>query len=478
MIANQSHRTAAYPHQDHHQAAVAVLFPDHPHTRGKQRANAARMTKKVNDSLSAIVDSGASAHFAPDSAQLRRLIMPGTLRHDSATIVQADGHSVLKAHSSGTIVIKSDNPDHAINGQILLNVVYLVPGLQRMLISVTQLTRDGYSVSFAKNTLSIASHDSRPLLHLQYAKSAATDALYDIPQALFQPGQSVHQANLATNFKEADQLKALHHRLGHTNYGRCKQLFTLLTGRRSSREEWCCSCAMTKVHRVPFPKAARHIATRPLERVSTDVCGPFATRSINHERYFCVFIDHFTNYVHVALMKHKSDFEDVFESFYHAAQAIHQPLILTHLHSDNAMDTTRMRKFCAANGVTQVLTPPYSSASNGRAERCIRTITEAAQAMRHHAALPPSFWSYAVMAAAYTLNHIPRSFTAGARAPAPIELWERFEAKNVQDLLQRLRPFGCECVCLRNKRKKIEIKGERCVFIAGQADAQDYSVWH
>ena len=473
-IAEPSRHSAAYPLQAHQQAAVAILFPDHARTHGKQRANAARLAKKVNDTLSAIVDSGASAHFAPDTPQLRRFILPETLRPDSATIVQADGHSVLKAHSSGTIVIKSDNPDHAINGQILLNVVYLVPGLQRMLISVTQLTRDGYSVSFAKSTLSIASHDARPLLHLQYAKPTAIDALYDIPQALFQPGQLVHQANLATNFKEADQLKALHHRLGHTNYGRCKQLFTLLTGKRSSREEWCCSCAMTKVHRIPFPKQARHIATRPLERVSTDVCGPFATRSINHERYFCVFIDHFTNYVHVALMKHKRDFEDVFEAFFHAAQAIHQPLTLTHLHSDNAMDTTQMRKFCAANGVTQVLTPPYSSASNGRAERCIRTITEAAQAMRYHSGLPPSYWAFAALAAAHTLNHIPRTFTAGARAPAPIELWERFEAKSIQDLLQRLRPFECECVCLRNKRKKIEIKGERCVFLGYASHSKAY----
>ena len=53
----------------------------------------------------------------------------------------------------------------------------------------------------------------------------------------------------------------------------------------------------------------------PLELVHTDVCGPFRKRTPRGEEYLILFIDDFSRFVWLGLMKHKDEAFEKFKSF-------------------------------------------------------------------------------------------------------------------------------------------------------------------
>ena len=154
---------------------------------------------------------------------------------------------------------------------------------------------------------------------------------------------------------------------------------------------------------------------------------------------------------------------------------------------DNEMNNHKVNDICNKYGITQILTSPYSSKSNGKAERLIRTIMESAQAMRHRAGLPDSFWGYSVKYACAIRNHLPRfSKTVKDKntrkiistpTKSRIEEWEKYTSLDTKDLLQRLRAFGCECVTLENVRRKIDYRGSKCIFLGITNDSKSYILY-
>ena len=363
-----------------------------------------------NQHLNAVIDSGASSHFIPNIYDNKSLILPGSIQPNEITITQADGKTTLKSTHSCTLTIRSDNKKHAMNGSIHLYDTYIVPGLQRALISVPKLTTDGYEVLFCNGQITISKNDLT-LLEISYRLFSSSGSyfndLFYIPHRLFHSYSKHSHALITTTHKEPNPLLNLHLRLGHLNFDRCKQIYKLLYDKPIHDRTWCSSCAMTKSHKVSYPKSSRHIATRPLERVSTDICGPFHTKTMHNEKYFVVFLDHYTNYSHIELLRSKGDFEDAFLRFLKVSNNIHQPHQLTYLYSDNAMDTNRMHNISSHYGIQQIFTAPYSSVQNGRAERLIRSLTESAQAMRYHSGLPNQFWGYAISYANLIRNTLP-----------------------------------------------------------------------
>ncbi|GKC73807.1 retrotransposon protein, putative, ty1-copia subclass [Tanacetum coccineum] len=75
--------------------------------------------------------------------------------------------------------------------------------------------------------------------------------------------------------------------------------------------EKCKSCIYGKMARKPFPHQVKR-AKDLLGLIHTDVCGPFRTVSREGASYFITFIDDFSRYGYVYLMKHK---REVFETF-------------------------------------------------------------------------------------------------------------------------------------------------------------------
>ena len=92
-----------------------------------------------------------------------------------------------------------------------------------------------------------------------------------------------------------DKLVLWHCRLGYLNVKSVQALrgMDIAQSRAAPSSFICEGCIEGKQHRLPFPVNGATPATKPLELVHSDVCGPMKTTSIGETKYFVTFIDGF-----------------------------------------------------------------------------------------------------------------------------------------------------------------------------------------
>jgi hypothetical protein len=81
----------------------------------------------------------------------------------------------------------------------------------------------------------------------------------------------------------------------------------------SNKESVCDACQMAKSYQLPYPKSTS-MSTFPLELVFSDVWGP-ASKSFGCFKYYVSFIDDYSKFTWIYLLKKKSDVFQNFEIF-------------------------------------------------------------------------------------------------------------------------------------------------------------------
>jgi hypothetical protein len=77
----------------------------------------------------------------------------------------------------------------------------------------------------------------------------------------------------------------------------------------------CEACIEGKQQRTSSPKDEATKASKLLELVHSDVCGPMKTTSCGGARYFVTFIDDFLRKTHVYLSKAKGEVFNKFKAY-------------------------------------------------------------------------------------------------------------------------------------------------------------------
>lgn len=119
--------------------------------------------------------------------------------------------------------------------------------------------------------------------------------------------------NVAQTTLENDEL--WHERLGHIHGLKFLQLKrnqlhddSQVLKSVNPIDKLCEACVYAKQARRPFAKERdRSHVNRPLYVIHTDVCGPITLNTFDNKNYFVTFIDEFTHYTTVYLMRNKSD---------------------------------------------------------------------------------------------------------------------------------------------------------------------------
>ncbi len=109
-----------------------------------------------------------------------------------------------------------------------------------------------------------------------------------------------------------------HERFGHLNMARLKELDATVDGMNLKEvplHHVCEACIEGKHQRTFFPKDEVTRASKLLELVHSDVCGPMKTTSLGGTRYFVTFIDDFSRKTHVYLLKAKGEVFDKFKEY-------------------------------------------------------------------------------------------------------------------------------------------------------------------
>ena len=221
-------------------------------------------------------------------------------------------------------------------------------------------------------------------------------------------------ACVAQGSAHEDLVELWHRRLGHLNVRSMKSLQHIVKGLNlsSCKHDWssmvCKGCIEGKQARQPFPKDGATRATKPLELVHSDVCGPMKTTSIGRSRYFLTFIDDFSRKIWVYMLKCKSEVFGRFEPWRALVEAQSECKVKV-LRSDNGGEyvSKAFEEYLKAHGIEHHTSAPYTPQQNGVAERANRTIVEMARSMIHDQGLKYELWGEAVSNAVYTRNRCP-----------------------------------------------------------------------
>ena len=196
--------------------------------------------------------------------------------------------------------------------------------------------------------------------------------------------------------KQPISISTWHKRLAHTNIDDIRRLSTsgaFGSGTTNELPKRCEACILGKISRKPF-KSSDHMKTScPGEIIHSDIMGPFSTPGLKGHRYFVTYIDHFSRFATVALLKNKSKQLENMKGFIAAFNNQHN-VTIKQVQTDNGGEyiSRATKTFLESRGIHHRLTAPGDSESNGIAERINRTLTDMALSMLAQARLPKSFF--------------------------------------------------------------------------------------
>lgn len=427
-----------------------------------------------------LLDSGATTHFVRDLAVLHHpseLPVPITVR-------TAD-NSITTCTTAGDIHLLTPL------GELHSRAIY-TPTFANNLISVPQLLRETDGSCTLKST-SWQLHNENGAVLLEGTKKSG---LYILPQSSLAganlTGAKLADAKLLTELQQINLSRGVdpskrdltrqnltgteltganlssdeiptantvhsdslwHHRLNHAcpEILRQMQKLTKIPKYRHEVSGVCDICAKAKMTRALTRKfkPKRHVATEVLERVHSDIAGPYDETTRGY-RYFIVFVDELSRHTLAYPMRHKSDAISKFQQCLIDFKKLAPNFKPRFYRSDNAPElTVSLKKLCDELGITMTSSAPRSPNQNGIAERTIRTLKEAVRsnleqfnnsAQRQR---PPStpmrpaplgYWDVALEAAVYVKNKMVSTVTS----LIPEEV---ITGRSVD--ISGIRPFGC-----------------------------------
>ncbi|KAM1023461.1 hypothetical protein ACFX2A_045325 [Malus domestica] len=400
------------------------------------------------------IDSGCNNHMTAHESLLIDIDTNFTRK-----VKMRDGN-IVKATGRGTLVINTKK------GRRCIRKVMLVLGLDENLLSVGQMMEHGYFLLFGETVVEI--YDDRSLSNLVTKVEVKNRSFPLVLKYLEEVSKKVSVTS---------SMKLWHKRLGHLNMTSLQnmQKDEMVQGipKMDQCNETCKGCVFGKHHRDSFEAGKAWRATKPLELIHSDVCGPMKTTTINGNRYFLTFIYDYSRMCWVYFMRFKSEVFTIFKKF-KAMVELQSGYQIKRLRSDRGGEYTshEFNAFCEDVGLEKQLIVAYSPQQNGIAKMKNMTIVEMAKSMMHEKNMPYKFWGEAVNTLVYLLNRCP---TKALEKKTPFEV---FSGKKPS--VKHLRVFGSVCYTLipHQLRHKLEKSSNKGVFVGYCTSEKGYRVYN
>lgn len=398
------------------------------------------------------IDSGATSHMTNDKSFFTNL------QDTNTTVFLADGSSV-QAGGIGDGWINCLLPSGKSQSINLKNVLF-VPQLDCGLLSVQRITQHGLKVVFDG-------------VHCKIYQNSHIVAIATNSGNLFELN-TVSTAEEWVGVADATTtLHQWHRRLGHRDPTAIKRIINedLATGIKVSdfKSEICEECIKGKLSQSKFSLSLSR-ESESLKLIHTDLCGPMPTKTPSGNRYFLTFIDDYSRFTVVRLVKSKDQVQGVIQEYIAAmeTQFGRKPAVIR---SDNGTEyiPKELENFLNKQGIKHEYTVPYTPQQNGVAERKNRSLTESAKCMLLDAKLDNCFWGEAVLTAAYLQNRTPSRVVE----KTPVEL---FTGKKPD--LGNIRVFGSKVFSYipKEKRRKFDDKAQEGVLIGFDEHSKGYRI--
>lgn len=394
-----------------------------------------------------IVDSGSSSHMVNSVTQLK------DMRDVNSEIGTAKKSISMKAEGIGVVEAKDCT---------LKEVVY-VPELSKNLLSVNAITRNNGEVRFKNNKVEIFKNKKKIV-----EGEKDENGLYVVNLT-----QDIQDTNLNVLMTKEDNALVWHRKLGHLGSTNMKKLVNISDGMNLTGKDFkildniCETCLKAKQTRKPF-KEERNRASRPLELIHSDVCGPIEPTTWDGSKYFITFLDDYTHFTSVYLMKGKYEVAEIVKEFV-IQNEVKWNLKVHKLRCDNGGEyvNSNLQNWCKEKGVILDYTVPYSPQLNGKAERLNRTLMDRARALIFDTKENKTMWGEAIRVAAYLTNRSP-SDTIDV---TPVEKWTLRKPN-----LSNLQVFGCNAYAkVLGQTKKLDERSRKYIFVGYAPNG--YRLW-
>ena len=395
------------------------------------------------------LDTGASSHMTSKRSFFYSLDenLSGSIKFGDESSVRYEG--------KGTILL-----NYLDGEEVRIEGVLYVPSLKVNILSFGKLDEDGFISTLGGGILSIIDKEGKQFAKVKKTKSS----MYLL---------NVVVSEFCQISREEDQEGWLwHHRLCHQNFRSINEMRRSDLVRGLSNivfsDRVCRNCVAGKHSRRKFPSSSAYRATKRLELVHGDICGPIKPSTIGGRRYFLLLVDDFTRIMWVFFLKEKSEAFQHFKVVKTQAESeSEEKLKCFRTDMGGEFNSEEFGFYCDKNDIKRHLTAPYSPQQNGVVERKNRTIMSCVRSMLKEKKLPLELWAEVVNTCVYVLN---RSYTKSLENVTPYERWS-----GRKPAVDHLRVFGSVVhVKTTGMLNKLQDRSVMMVFIGYERGTKAY----
>ena len=389
-----------------------------------------------------ILDSGSSRHMTGDRALLSNVV------EKAGPVVTFGDNSKGLTEGYGCLLA----------GNVIIENVYVVQGLEHNLLSISQFCDNGYNVLFDKLKCQI--------LH----KKSEKPSLMGIRKGNLFVADMNSGSNLEVNCfyakASSDESWLWHKRLSHLNFKTMnslvkRELVRGLPQLEFSPEGLCEACQKGKSKKASHKGTDTSSITGVLQLLHMDLFGPVNILSMSKKCYCLVIVDDYSKYTWVLFLHSKDETPQVVIDHIKMIE-LDSNVPVRAIRSDNGTEfkNSLLNGFCTDKGITRQFSAPRTPQQNGVVERKNRTLIEAARTMLSESGLPMYFWAEAVNTACYTQN---RTLINKDFMKTPYEILNEQKPS-----IKYFHVFGARCFVLKDgddRRGKFEAKAYEGIFV-------------
>ena len=399
-------------------------------------------------------DSGASCHVTYDDSCLTNGV-----NGENDRVVVGDSRRCMVT-KKGDLQMKSMN-DNCVG----LANVRIVKEIEKNIISIGRLLKDGWILKGSGNKMVLTTADSK----LTFNKNQA-DGLY-YTKLKRTNCTNLNQCNQITNLDDKEEKnndwkrveprdkkkwpklsrEVAHAIWGHPHLNQLNKMGTFYKVNLTGKLPSCAGCGVVKSRAMATTKTCSKIALKNGERVFIDTTGPYP-KSRGGMKYWMVAVDDRSDKTwtyFTTAKKHMIKFVKEIVTLINGLG-----LKVKYLRCDNAGEHQKeLIEYCNETGITLEYTAPNSPKQNGRAEKKIHVLWTKAMTMMVHANLTPEsqgkFWAEAVSCS----NWLEDLTIKAGRAEPALFSWTHV---SIHKWLKALVQFGR--LGIVNKRTKLNSK--------------------
>jgi histone deacetylase 1/2 len=251
------------------------------------------------------IDSGATDHITGELDKLTT-----RERYNGQEQIHGPNGKGMDIHHIGQSLY------HTPNRSFQLKNILHVPDATKNLLSTHKLASDNHAfIEHWPDFFSIKDQDTKKIL----LQGRSVGGLYPMPASSWSSNKQALGVQSSSHW---------HRRLGHPSSAVVQKILreNNIPFRESNKESVCDACQKAKSHQLPYPKSSSE-SSFPLELVFSDVWGP-ACPSVGRNKYYVSFIDDFSKFSWIYMLKNKYDVFQRFHDFQNHVERLFDRKIL------------------------------------------------------------------------------------------------------------------------------------------------------